>query len=217
MITIVLADDHVVVRQGIKAVLERESGFSVVAQASDGLQACELVEQHAPDVLVVDLMMPALNGLDVTRQVRKRFPRTQVVVLSMHSNEAYVLEALRHGAVGFVLKESGDTDLVRAVRHAATGQRFLSPPLSDRAIQAYAERAESSQIDPYQSLTTREREIFQLMAEGYSNKDIAARLSISPRTVETHRANFMRKLGLSSRPELIRFALRRGVLHAQSD
>lgn len=216
MTTIVLADDHVVVRQGIRALLERETGFSVVAEASDGLQVCELVERHDPDVLVVDLMMPSLNGLDVTRQVRKRFPRTQVVVLSMHSNEAYVLEALRYGAIGYVLKESGDTDLVRAVRQAATRQRFLSPPLSDQAIRAYAQRAESSQMDPYENLTSREREVFQLTAEGYSNKEIAERLTISPRTVETHRANFMRKLGLNSRPELIRYALRRGVLPTQS-
>lgn len=212
MITIVMADDHVVVRQGLRVLLDSQADFEVVAEASDGLQACELVEQLDPDVLVVDLMMPGLNGLDVTRQVRKRSARTQVVVLSMHSNEAYVLEALRNGAIAYVLKESGGTDLVRAVRQAAVRQRFLSPPLSDRAIQSYAERTANSALDPYDSLTSREREVFQLSAEGYSNKEIADRLSISPRTVETHRANLMRKLGLSSRPELIRYALRRGVL-----
>lgn len=216
MTTIVMADDHKVVRQGLKALLEGEADFSVVAEASDGLQACELVEKHKPDVLVVDLMMPSLNGLDVARQVRKRFPRTQVILLSMHANEAYVLEALRNGAIGYVLKESGVTDLVRAVRQAAIGQRFLSPPLSDRAIQAYAERTQNSQVDPYDTLTSREREVFQLAAEGGSNREIAERLSISARTVETHLTNLMRKLDLSGRPELIRFAVDRGVISSES-
>lgn len=212
MTTIVLADDHVVVRQGLRALLESEDDFEVIAEASDGLEACELVDKHHPDVLVLDVMMPNLNGLDVARQVRQRAPRTQVVMLSMHANEAYILRALRNGAIGYVLKESGNVDLVRAVRQAAIGQRFLSPPLSDRAIQAYARRAEDAQLDPYENLTSREREVFQLTAEGYSNKQIAERLGISPRTAETHRANLMRKLGLSSRPELIRYAVRRGVL-----
>lgn len=217
MTTVVLADDHVIVRQGIKALLESQPDLEVVGEASNGLEACELVEKHDPDVLVVDLMMPNLTGLDVVHLVRERAPRTRVVVLSMHSNEAYVLQALHNGAIGYVLKESGDSDLVTAVRRAAGGQRYLSPPLSDRAIQAYSDRAEDSLLDPYEGLTSREREVFQMAAEGYSNKQIADRLSISARTVETHRANLMRKLGLNSRPELIRYAVRRGVLPSGSN
>jgi two-component system response regulator NreC len=212
MTTIVLADDHHVVRQGLRSLLEAESDFSVVGEAGDGLEATQLVERLQPDVLVLDLMMPSLNGLEVTRQVSQRSPRTHVVILSMHPNEAYVLEALRAGAAAYVLKESTSAELVRAVREAVAGGRYLSPPLSERAIEVYMQKAKSVALDPYETLTAREREVLHLVAEGHTNAEIADRLFISRRTVETHRANLMRKLGLRTQTDLISYALRRGIL-----
>jgi two-component system response regulator NreC len=212
MTTIVLADDHHVVRQGLRSLLETEPDFSVVGETGDGLEAAQLAERLQPDVLVLDLMMPGLNGLEVTRQISQRSPRTHVVILSMHPNEAYVLEALRAGAAAYVLKESTSAELVRAVREAVAGRRYLSPPLSERAIEAYMQKAESAALDPYETLTTREREVLHLAAEGHTNAEIADRLFISRRTVETHRANMMRKLGLRTQTDLISYALRRGIL-----
>jgi DNA-binding NarL/FixJ family response regulator len=212
VISIVLADDHHVVRQGLRSLLETESDFQVVGETGDGQEAKLLVERLKPNVLVTDLMMPGLNGLELARQIASRHSTTRVVILSMHANEAYVMEALRNGATGYVLKESGAPDLILAVRAAAAGQRFLSPPLSERAIESYIQKAEGGPPDAYERLTPREREVLQLAAEGHSNAEIAARLSISPRTAETHRGNLMRKLGLQNQTALIRYALRKGVL-----
>jgi DNA-binding NarL/FixJ family response regulator len=211
-VTIVLADDHQVVRQGLRMVLEAQEHFQVVAEAGNGLDAIALVERFNPCVLIVDVMMPGLNGLEVTRQVRQRASRTRVIVLSMYSNEAYVLEALRHGASGYVLKDAPADDLVHAVHEVVAGRRYLSPPLSERAIEAYLQKARDTGLDPYETLTTREREVLQLAAEGRTNGDIAAALYISPRTVETHRAHVMRKLRLQNQADLIRYALQRGLL-----
>jgi DNA-binding NarL/FixJ family response regulator len=212
MTTIVLADDHHVVRQGLRTLLESESDFRIVGEAGDGLEAVQLVERLQPNVLVLDLMMPCLNGLEVTRQVSQRSPQTRVVILSMHSSEAYVLEALRHGAAGYVLKASSAADLIKAVREVAAGRHFLSPPLSEHAIAAYVQKAKDATLDKYETLTTREREVLHLAAEGYSNREIAERLSISPYTAMTHRANLMRKLDLHSQTDLVRYALQRGMI-----
>jgi DNA-binding NarL/FixJ family response regulator len=209
---IVLADDHPVVRHGVRSLLQAEPDFAVVGEASNGLETVQLVEKLQPEVLVVDLMIPGLNGLEVTRQVKQRLPQTRVVVLSMHANEPYVLEALKNGASGYVLKDTSGTDLVMAVKQVLSGQRYLSPPLSERAVEAYLQRSQDTAFDPYDALTEREREVLQLAAEGLSNPEIATRLSISPRTVETHRANLMRKLGLKTQTDLIRYALKRGIL-----
>lgn len=210
--TIFLADDHHVVRQGLRALLEGEPGLSIVGEAADGLEAANMVERLKPDVLVVDLMMPGLNGLEVTRQVSKRSPQTRVLLLSMHANEGYVLEALRHGATAYVLKDCTAEELVRAVHEVAAGRRYLSPPLSERAIESYLQKAESATLDIYNTLTSREREVLQLSAEGLTGAEISARLFISPRTVEIHRANLMRKLSLRNQTDLVRFALRRGIV-----
>ena len=212
MTTIVLADDHHVVRHGLRSLLEAEPDFSVVGEAGDGLEAAQLVERLQPDVLVLDMMMPGLNGLEVTRQVGQRSRRTHVVILSMHANEAHVLEALRAGAAAYVLKESTYAELVHAVREAVAGRRYLSPPLSERAIEAYMKKAESDALDPYEMLTAREREVLHLVVEGHTSAEIADRLFVSRRTVETHRANLMRKLGLRTHTDLIRYALQRGIL-----
>ena len=211
-ITIVLADDHKVVRQGLRAILEAEPAFRVIGEAGSGLEAARLLERLRPDVLVLDLMIPELSGLEVTRQVRRRSPKTRVVILSMHSDKSYVLEALRNGAAGYVLKDSSADELIKAVHEAAANRRYLSPPLSDSAVDAYAQQASATGTDSYDSLSSREREVFQLAAEGHTNKEIGKMLFISPRTVEIHRANMMQKLGLSNQTELIRYALKRGIL-----
>jgi DNA-binding NarL/FixJ family response regulator len=210
--TIVLADDHHIVRQGLRALLEVENDLHVVGEAGDGLEAVQKVELLGPKVLVLDLMMPGLNGLDVLKQIKKRSPNTQIVILSMYANEAYVLEALSNGASAYVLKDSKSADLVQAVREAAAGRRYLSPPLTARAIEVYQERAQSTTVDRYETLTAREREVLHLAAEGRTNSEIAVRLGISSRTAETHRANLMHKLDMHSQAELIRFALRRGII-----
>ena len=211
-VSILLADDHQVVRQGLRALLEAEPDFRVVGEAADGLEATRLVERLHPDVAVVDLIMPGLGGLEVTRQITTRVPETRVVVLSMHANEAYVLEALRNGAAAYVLKDSSAAELVEAVRAVVAGRHYLSAPLSERAIDTYRQGAKKATLDIYETLTMREREVLHLAAEGHSGPEIASRLSISPRTVETHRANLMRKLGLQTQTDLVRYALRRGIL-----
>lgn len=212
MTTIVLADDHHVVRQGLRALLAGQEGFHIVGEAADGLEAAQLVERLRPDVLVVDLMMPGLDGLEVIRQVRRRSPQTRIVVLSMYDNEAYVVEALRAGVSAYVLKKSTADELVHAIGQAVAGHRYLSPPLNERAIEAYKQKTRETTQDPYETLTDREREVLHLAAEGLSSAAIAARLSISARTVEMHRTNLMRKLGLRTQSDLIRYALRRGIL-----
>lgn len=212
MTTIVLADDHHVVRQGLRVLLEAEPNFSVVGEAAEGLAVIEMVGRLKPNVVIVDVMMPGVNGLEVTRQVRQRSPETRVVILSMYANEAYVLEALRIGAAGYVLKGADAAELIQAVREVAAGRRYLSPPLTDHAIEAYVQKAQAAPLDRYETLTTREREVLHLAAEGYSHSETAARLGISPRTAETHRANLMRKLGIKTQTELVRYAFRRGIL-----
>jgi two-component system, NarL family, response regulator NreC len=211
--TIVLADDHKVVRQGLRAVLEFEPGFRVIGEAGNGLEAARVVERLRPNVLVLDLMIPGLSGLEVVRQLRKGSPKTRVVILSMHSDKSYVLEAWRNGAAGYVLKDSSAEDLIKAVQEAAANRRYLSPPLSHVAVEAYAHhQASAIRTDPYDLLSSREREVFQLAAEGHTNKEIGKMLFISPRTVEIHRANMMSKLDLRNYTELIRYALRRGII-----
>jgi two-component system response regulator NreC len=216
-ITIALADDHNLVRQALRTLLETESDFAVVGEASDGLSAVQVVERFGPAILVADLMMPGLNGTEVARQVVRRYPQTRVILLSMHVNEAHVMEALRNGASGYVRKDANAADLIRAIREVAAGHLYLSPPFSDKAIEAYRKRAEEAAIDPYTSLSEREREVLHLAAEGLGNTEVGGRLGISPRTVETHRANVMRKLGLHRQMDLVRYALRRGIVSADED
>jgi len=211
-ITVVVADDHHIVRQGLRTLLEGEAEFAVIGEEADGLKVVALVEQLRPDVLLLDVQMPGLNGLEITRQLGQRGGKTRVVILSMHGNETYVLEALRHGAAGYILKDAPPDEMLEAVRTVAAGRRYLSRALADRALDAYAQQAQTPPEDPYETLTTREREILQLAAESSSLAEIAARLGISPRTVETHREHVMRKLGLQSQTDLIRYALRRGIV-----
>ncbi|MDO8568742.1 MAG: response regulator transcription factor [Dehalococcoidales bacterium] len=212
MITIVLADDHHVVRQGLRALLESEPDFRVVGEAGDGITTAQLVENLKPNILVLDLMMTGMNGLECARQVSKRSPKTITVILSMHSNEGYVLEALRAGAKAYILKESSADELVHAIREVIAGRRYLGPPLSDLVIDNYLRKAENNDLDPYEALTAREREVLHLAAQGNTNAEIAARLFISRRTAEIHRTNMMRKLGLRTQTQLVRYAMQRGIL-----
>jgi len=215
MTTIVLADDHALIREGLRAVLDGEPDWSVVGEAADGLEALDLVDRLQPDVLIVDLMLPNLSGLEVIRQVRQRVPQTHVITLSMHSNESYVLAALRNGAAAYVLKDASSTDISAAIREVVAGRRYLSPPLSQYALEAYIQKAKGAPLDPYETLTTREREVLHLVAQGETTPAIAARLSLSPRTVETHRTNLMRKLGLRTQTDVMRYALHRGIIPLQ--
>ena len=212
MITILLAEDHHLVRQGFKLVLLAEQDFKLVGEAADGLEAVQLAEKKKPSVLLLDLMIPRLHGLEVTRQVHKESPATKIVILSMHADEPYVMEALRNGASGYVLKDCTAADLVQAVRTVVAGRRYLSPALAERALTGYVEHPGESELDVYDTLTNRERLVLQLAAEGKTSAEIATALFISPRTAETHRANLMRKLGLRSQTDLVRFAIRRGIL-----
>jgi DNA-binding NarL/FixJ family response regulator len=215
--TIVLADDHRIVREGLHALLRAEADFSVVGEAGDGLEALELIRKLSPDVAVLDLMMRGLNGLEVARQVNRQAPHIRIIILSMYDDEGFVLEALANGVSAYVLKDAGSSDLVQAVREVATGHRYLSPSLSDRAIDAYQQIARGGAPDKYESLTTREREVLQLSAEGHTNCEIATRLGISVRTAETHRSRLMHKLGAHSQADLIRFALRRGIIALETN
>ena len=211
-VTVLLADDHPIVRQGLRHLLEAEPDLKIVGEAEDGLQAVQLSEKLKPNVLIVDIMMPGLNGLEVLRQVKDRSPGTCSIVLSMQSADVYVVEALKSGAIGYVLKETGPSELVNAVHQVIDGKRYLSPRLSERLIDVLLQTSDELTLDPYETLTNREREILQMAAEGLTTSAIAKRLSISPRTAELHRSRMMDKLGLHSQTELIIYALKRGIL-----
>lgn len=211
-LTIVLADDHHVVRSGLRVLLENEMNCTVVGEAGNGPEALALVERLQPDLLIADLIMPGLSGLEVARQTRVVSPNTRIVILSMHADESYVREALRAGVTAYVLKETLSTEFLYAIQQAAQGRRYLSPPLSDRAIDAYASQTAETNLDLYETLTAREREILYLAAQGLTSAEIAEHLMIGVRTVDTHRASMMRKLGLHTPLDLIRYAVRRGIV-----
>jgi len=211
-VTVLLADDHPIVRQGLRHLLEAEPDLKIVGEASDGLQAVQLTEKFRPNILIVDIMMPDLNGLEVIRQAKERSPSTCSIVLSMQSADVYVVEALKAGAKGYVLKETGPSELVNAVQQVIGGKRYLSPRISERLIDVLLQKTDEIVLDPYETLTSREREILQMASDGLTSAAIAKRLSISPRTAELHRGRMMDKLGLNNQTELIRYALKRGIL-----
>jgi DNA-binding NarL/FixJ family response regulator len=212
-VRILLADDHTIVRQGLRKVLEERPEWEVVAEAGDGREAVRLAEQHRPDIAIVDVAMPLLNGVEVTRQIAKRVPNTRVLVLSMHADEAYVIQILQAGATGYLLKDSADVDLLKAVEEAVSGRSFFSPAIARVMLDDYRRQLTDKGVsDRYEILSDREREIFQLIAEAKTNKEIAALLNVSPSTVETHRAHIMEKLDLHSAAEIVLYAVRRGVI-----
>jgi DNA-binding NarL/FixJ family response regulator len=208
---ILLADDHTVVRQGLRKVLEEQADWKVVAEAGDGRDAVRQAEQHHPDVAIIDVAMPLLNGIETTRQIAKRVPGTRILVLSMYADDAYVTQMLKAGATGYLLKDSADVDLFEAVSAVAQGKSYFSPAVARLMANEYV-RPRGEAGDRYETLSEREREIFQLVAECKTNKEIAALLIISPSTVETHRARIMEKLDLHSAAEIALYAVRRGVI-----
>src|SRR5262245_36943655 len=209
---ILLADDHPIVRKGLRKVLEERRDWAVVAEAGDGREAVRLAEQHKPDVAVIDIAMPLLNGIEATRQIVRKLPMTKVLVLTMHADEAYVGQMQQAGASGYVLKDSADQDLVEAVSEVSKGRTFFSPAVAQMMLDDYVRRGEHRLTDRYETLSEREREVFQLIAERKTNKEVAALLSVSLSTVETHRANIMEKLDLHSAAEIVLYAVRRGVI-----
>ena len=210
---IVLGDDHTLVRQGLRKILEEKREWEVVAEAGDGREAVRQALALRPDVVVLDIGMPLLNGIESTRQIVRRQPEIRVLILSMHSEEAYITQALQAGAKGYLLKDSADTDLIRGVADVAAGKSFFSPAVARVMLDDYVRHlADKGISDRYDALSEREREIFQLIAEGHSNKEIAEVLSISPATVETHRAHIFQKLDLHNTAEVVLYAVRRGVI-----
>ncbi len=212
-IRIVLADDHTVIRQGLRLLLERQPDFEIVSEAADGRQAVEATEAQKPDVVVLDIAMPNLNGIEAARQISARVPAAAVVILSMHADESYLLQALKVGARAYLLKDSADTDLIAAIYAVVERKAFFSPAISRMLADEYVHQLQERRAqDSYELLTSREREVLQLLAEGKSNKEVAALLGVSPYTVDSHRANIMQKLNLHSTPELVLYAVRKGVI-----
>lgn len=213
MIRIILADDHALMRRGLRLVLEQQKDFEVVGEANDGREAVALAETLNPDIVVMDITMPNLNGIEAARQIHTKHSSTSIIMLSMHADESFVLRALKAGARGYLLKESAESDLIGAVRLVFEGKAFFSPTVSRMLVQDYVRQLQDKDVeDSYELLTARERELLQLIAEGKSNKDIANMLNLSVYTVETHRGNILNKLNLHSVPELILYAVRKGVI-----
>jgi DNA-binding NarL/FixJ family response regulator len=213
MITIVLAADELIIREALRCLLERESDVRIVGQATAGRDAVRLVARRKPHVLIVRAALPGPNGLDLTRQVHEQAPTTRVILVSRFVADWHLLAALRNGAAGYVSSLAQESDLTRAIRRVVAGGHYLSAPFAREGVEAWVRRVRGGEApDPFETLTAREREVLRLVAEGYSSARIAGRLSISPRTAESHRANVMRKLRLSNYVELIRYALVRGIL-----
>jgi len=213
-VRVVIVDDHAIVREGVRMILAAHADIQVVAEADTGVQAIALVESVHPDVVVMDLSMPGMNGIEATRQIRERMPDVRVLALTMHEDEHYVFQLLRAGASGYVLKRGAATDLVDAVRAASRGEAFLYPSVARTVVQDYLRRLDSGEAERrrFDGLTTREREVLALIAEGLTNQGIASRLYISIKTVQTHRAHIFEKLGLHDRTELVRYAIRKGLI-----
>jgi two-component system response regulator NreC len=212
-IRIVLADDHRVMRSGLRLLLERQPDLSVVGEASDGRETIAMAERQRPDVVVMDIAMPNMNGIEATRQIVDRNPKTAVAILSMHSDESYVIRSLKAGAKAYLLKDSAEADLIDAIRAITEGKSFFSPAVSRLLKEEYVRELHDRGVeDSYELLTTREREILQLISEGRTNKEIANLLNLSLYTVETHRTHILQKLNLHSVPELILYAVRKGII-----
>jgi DNA-binding NarL/FixJ family response regulator len=212
-VRVLIADDHALIRSGLRALLEREGEFQVIAEAADGYEAIELAIRHKPDVVLLDVGMPRLNGTDAAQQIAEKVPAARIVILSMHSDEGYVLRALKAGARGYLLKASPEADVLAAIRAVAAGNAYFSPSITRMLMEEYVAEARRRGVeDSYDLLSLREKEVCQLLASGKSNRDIAELLHISLATVETHRNNIFQKLHLHNLPELILYAVRKGLI-----
>jgi DNA-binding NarL/FixJ family response regulator len=212
-IRILIADDHGIVRKGLRLQLEQNSDFEVVGEATDGREAVRMAEELTPDVVIMDIAMPNLNGIQATTQLVKKNPQMGVIMLSMYSDETYLMRTLAAGAKGYLLKDNADVDLNRAVQVVAQGKPFFSPAIADTLLEDYMRQLQQRGLqDSYDLLTEREKEILQLLAEAKSNKDVAAILNLSPNTVETHRTRIMQKLGLHSTAEIVLYAVRKRII-----
>jgi len=212
-IRVIVADDHTIIRSGLKALLDREPDIEVVAEAADGRQAVQKAQELQPEVVLLDIAMPNLNGIEAARQIAAKHERMGIIILSMHSDESYVLKALKAGARGYLLKDSSESDVMNAVRAVNAGKAYFSPEISRMMADDYLRQMQQRGVeDSYELLTAREREILQMLAEGKSNKDVANVLNLSLHTVETHRSNILQKLNLHSVPELILYAVRKGIV-----
>ncbi len=212
MISIVLADDHNIVRQGLKALLEKVPDFEIVDECDDADKAIEIVKNKKPAILILDLMMKGVSSLRVIHQIRNYAPETGIIILSMYDDERYIIDSLRAGAKSYVLKGSMAEELIRAIREVSVGHRYLGLPISERAIAVFMQNADTGDSDLYETLTNREREVLHMVAQGYTNVEIARQLYVSPRTVEVHRSNMMRKLRLKNHTQLVQYALERKIL-----
>ncbi len=214
-ITVLLADDHRILREGIKSLLEKEPDIEVVAEASEGGDAVAKVQQFSPDLVLMDITMPGMNGLEATRQIKALKPGVKVLILTMHESNQYISQFLRSGASGYVLKDTAALDLVGAIRAVNQGDAFLYPSIARRLLEEYLQKVQNGEeSESYDGLTEREREVLRMIAEGKSNKEIADDLSLSVRTVQAHRANLMGKLHMHDRTELVRYAIRKGLIPA---
>jgi two-component system response regulator NreC len=212
-VRVLIADDHGIVRKGLRLQLEQHNEFEVVGEASDGREAVRQTEELSPDVVVMDIAMPNLNGIQATAQIVKKNPKVGVIILSMHSDESYVMRSLSAGAKGYLLKDSAEIDLYRAVQVVAQGKSFFSPAIANTLLEDYMRQLQQRGLeDTYDLLTDREKEVFQMLAEGKSNKDIAQDLNLSPYTVETHRTRIMQKLNLHSATEIVLYAVRKKII-----
>lgn len=212
-IRILLADDHNILREGLRSLLERQPGMCVVGEAAEGRETVKLADEHHPDVIVMDIGMPNLNGIEATGRILEKHSHTGIVILSMHYDESYVIRALKAGARGYLLKDSMKADLIGAIRAVAAGRSFFSPRISRMLQEDYMQALSTKGAeDSYDLLTSREREVLQLIAEGKTNKEIAGALNVSPYTVDTHRTHILQKLNLHSVPEVILYAVRKGIM-----
>ena len=215
-IRVILAEDHTIVRQGLRSLLEQSDDIEVIAEAEDGREAVNKTEQLKPDIVLMDISMPILNGIEATRQIKKKFPDIKVLILTMHTTEEYISQILHAGASGYLVKKSAHHELLSAIKAIQKGNSYLSPLVSKKVVDQYLQKTQDDiKQDRYEKLTTREREVLQLIAEGKANKEIAERLYLSVKTVETHKAHLMEKLNLHTTTDLIKYAIQKGIINIE--